>query len=239
MVDPLLSLEDVFAGYGGTTVLEGVTMSVPKESVVSLVGRNGAGKTTTLRAIMGNIPVSKGTIRLADEDITGWPPERVYRQGIGLVPENREIFPSLTVHENLKMGATTTSSGWLTIEEAYEIFPRLEERESNKGKQLSGGEQQMLAIARSLMGNTEVLLLDEPTEGLAPQIIDDIVEIIERLADRGLTVLIVEQNIEAVTEIADHHHVLANGQVVFEGSTEELSDAREIQERYLGVTQSR
>lgn len=237
--DPLLRLENVFAGYDETTVLEGVTISVPEESVVSLVGRNGAGKTTTLRAIMGNIPVSKGSVYLAGEDITGSPPERVYRNGIGLVPENREVFPSLSVRENLKMGATTTSSGWLTIEEAYNIFPRLEERESNMGKQLSGGEQQMLSIARSLMGNTELLLLDEPTEGLAPQIIDDIVEIIERLANRGLTVLIVEQNLEAVTDIADYHHVLANGQIVFDGSTDELADANDVQERYLGVTQSR
>ncbi len=239
MADPLLDVEDVHAGYGKTKVLEGVSLSVPEESVVSLVGRNGAGKTTTLRAISGHVDVTAGSVRLAGEDVTGLDPETLYRKGIGLVPENREVFPGLTVKENLKMGATTTDDGWLTFEEAYELFPRLGERQAQMGKTLSGGEQQMLAIARSLMGDTEVLLLDEPTEGLAPQIVEDIVDIIGELADRGLTVLIVEQNIGAVTEVADHHHVLANGQVVFEGSTDELSDAQDVQERYLGVSQTR
>ncbi|MHB9287873.1 ABC transporter ATP-binding protein [Halobacteriales archaeon Cl-PHB] len=239
MSDPLLEVEDLHAGYGKTTVLEGVSLSVPEESVVSLVGRNGAGKTTTLRAITGHVDVTAGSVRLGGEDVTGLDPETIYRKGIGLVPENREVFPGLTVEENLKMGATTTDEGWLTFEEAYDLFPRLGDRKAQLGRTLSGGEQQMLAIARSLMGDTEVLLLDEPTEGLAPQIVDDIVAIIEKLADRGLTVLIVEQNIEAVTAVADYHHVLANGQVVFEGSTDDLSDARDVQERYLGVSQSR
>ena len=238
MSDPLLAVEDVHAGYGKTTVLEGVSLSVPEESAVSLVGRNGAGKTTTLRAITGHVNVTGGSVRLAGEDLTGRTPEAIYRAGIGLVPENREVFPGLTVAENLKMGATTADDGWLTFEEAYDLFPRLGERKTQMGRTLSGGEQQMLAIARSLMGDTEVLLLDEPTEGLAPQIVEDIVDIIQTLADRGLTVLVVEQNIEAVTEVADYHHVLADGQVVFEGSTADLSDARDVQERYLGVSQT-
>jgi branched-chain amino acid transport system ATP-binding protein len=239
MSEPLLELSDVYAGYGETTVLEGVSLSVPEESVVSIVGRNGAGKTTTLRTIMGIVEASRGSIRVGGVEITGADPERVYRQGVGLVPENREVFPSLTVRENLQMGATTTDEGWLTLEEAYDIFPRLKERESNMGKQLSGGEQQMLSIARSLMGDTEVLLLDEPTEGLAPQIVDDIIDIIGELADRGLTVLIVEQNMEAVTQVADYHHVLANGRIVFEGTTADLDAADEVRQQYLGVTQTR
>ena len=239
MADPLLELTDVHAGYGKTTVLEGVSLSVPEEEVVSLVGRNGAGKTTTLRAIAGHVDVTAGSIRLDGEDVTGLAPETLYRKGIGFVPENREVFPGLTVEENLRMGATATDDGWLTFEEAYDLFPRLGERKAQMGKTLSGGEQQMLAIARSLMGDTEVLLLDEPTEGLAPQIVEDIVDIVDSLADRGLTVLVVEQNIEAVTEVADYHHVLANGQVVFEGDTAALADARDVQEQYLGVGRTR
>lgn len=233
---PLLEVDDVVAGYGDKTVLRGVSLAVPEGEVVSLVGRNGVGKTTTLQAIMGNVDISGGSVRLDGEDITDAAPEQIYRKGVGIVPENREVFPGLTVEENLRMGATTTDTGWFSIDEVYELLHRLGERRNSEGRLLSGGEKQMLAIARTLMGDTDVLLLDEPTEGLAPQIVENIIELINDLADRGMTVLIVEQNIQAVTTIADYHHVLASGTVVFEGSTTALREANDVQARHLGVT---
>jgi branched-chain amino acid transport system ATP-binding protein len=236
MTEQLLTLDGVYAGYDGNTVLRNVSLEVDEGSVTSIIGRNGAGKTTTLRAVMGHIPVSKGIICFREKDITNQTPELIYRTGIGLVPEHREIFPGLTVEENLKMGATSTDSGWFTLEEAYEFFPRLRERRLLVSKQLSGGEQQMLAIARSLMGDTELLLLDEPTEGLAPQIVEKIINIIDRLSDDGLTVLIVEQNLKAVMRVANYHYVLTSGSVVFEGSSEDLNEADEVRQRHLSVT---
>lgn len=233
----LLDVNGVTAGYGETTVLEDVSLAVQSDSIISLIGRNGAGKTTTLKTIMGHISASEGTIRFNDEDITNQPPEEIYHRGIGLVPEHREVFPDLTVEENLKIGGLNTDRGWFSLEEAYEYFPRLGERTTQKAGTLSGGEQQMLAIARSLMGETKLLLLDEPTEGLAPQIVEDIIEILERLAADGITVLFVEQNIEAVMTIAEYHYLIADGTIVFNGSTDALEAADEVRQRYLGITQ--
>jgi len=169
MTDPLLEVDGVSAGYESNVVLRDVSLDVDEGEVVSIVGRNGAGKTTTLRTIMGQLTVDSGHVRFRGEDITNAAPNEVYRRGIGLVPEHREIFPDLTVAENLEVGGVTTDDNWLSMDEAYDYFPRLRERRSNRGAQLSGGEQQMLAIARSLRGATDLLLLDEPTEGLAPR----------------------------------------------------------------------
>jgi branched-chain amino acid transport system ATP-binding protein len=236
--DPLLSLQDVSAGYDETSVLEDVSLSVEEGEVVSLIGPNGAGKTTTLKTIMGQLPVTSGAIRFDGESITGLDPEEIYRRGIGIVPEHREVFPGLTVLENLRMGGVATDEGWLDIEGAYEYFPRLRERKGNLGRQLSGGEKQMLSIARALMGETELLLLDEPTEGLAPQIVEDIVEIVETLSEDGLTVLLVEQNLSAVMDVADRHYILANGEIVYDGTTTELAENEDVRQRYIGVTRN-
>jgi branched-chain amino acid transport system ATP-binding protein len=236
MTDQFLSVQDVTAGYDETTVLKGVSLSVEEGEVVSLIGRNGAGKTTTLKTIMGQLPITAGTIRFDGELISGADPEEIYRRGIGIVPEHREIFPGLTVEENLKMGGVAADEGWLDIEGAYEYFPRLRERKQNLGRQLSGGEKQMLSIARALMGETELLLLDEPTEGLAPQIVEDIIDIVETLSEDGLTVLLVEQNLRAVMEVADRHYIIANGEIVYDGTTAELDEAEEVRQQYLGVS---
>jgi branched-chain amino acid transport system ATP-binding protein len=237
MSDHLLEVDGVTAGYENNVVLRDVSLDVDEGEVVSIVGRNGAGKTTTLRTIMGQLDVDTGSVRYRGEDVTNEPPNEIYRRGIGLVPEHREIFPDLTVEGNLEMGGVATDESWLSIEGAYDYFPRLAERRSNRGAQLSGGEQQMLAIARSLRGDTDLLLLDEPTEGLAPQIVEAIVDIIDQLQADGVTVLLVEQNLQAVLEVADRHHVLAEGSIVFEGTTEELEAADDVRKRYLGVSE--
>lgn len=235
MTDPILRLDGVNAGYDGNTVLRDLTLDVTEGGITSIIGRNGAGKTTTLRAVMGHITVSRGSVHFDGADITNESPESIFRRGCGLVPEHREIFPGLTTEENLRMGGTTTNDGVFTIEEAYEFFPRLEERREQLGRQLSGGEQQMLAIARTLMGDTKLVMLDEPTEGLAPQIVDTILDIIERLSEENLTVLLVEQNLQAVMRVGDHHHVLSDGEVIFQGSTADLEAADDIRKRYLSV----
>jgi len=232
----LLSVRNVTAGYDETTVLTDISLSVDSGGVVSLIGRNGAGKTTTLKTIMGQLPATSGTILFDGEDITSLEPEEIYRRGIGIVPEHREVYPGLTVAENLRMGGVVADEGWLDIEAAYEYFPRLEARKENLGRQLSGGEQQMLAIARALMGETELLLLDEPTEGLAPQIVEDIIDIVGTLSAEGLTVLLVEQNLQAVMDTADRHYIIANGQIVYEGTTPELQEADDVRQQYIGVS---
>ncbi|WP_232703124.1 ABC transporter ATP-binding protein [Halobacterium wangiae] len=237
MSDSLLEVEGITAGYETNVVLRDVSLDVDEGEVVSIVGRNGAGKTTTLRTIMGQLAVDSGHIRYRGEEITNAPPNEVYRRGIGLVPEHREIFPDLTVEENLEVGGVTTDDNWLSVAGAYDYFPRLRERRTNRGAQLSGGEQQMLAIARSLRGATDLLLLDEPTEGLAPQIVESILDIIDQLRADGVTVLLVEQNLQAVLEVADRHYVLADGNIVFEGTTAELEAADDVRQRYLGVSE--
>ncbi|MFB6202374.1 MAG: ABC transporter ATP-binding protein [Halorhabdus sp.] len=237
MSNSFLSLKGVTAGYEENVVLQDVSLDVNQGEVVSIVGRNGAGKTTTLRTIMGELEAASGAISYRDEDITNLPPNEIYRRGIGLVPEHRGIFPDLTVEENLQVGGVTVDDNWLSVEGAYDYFPRLRERRTNRGAQLSGGEQQMLAIARSLRGTTDLLLLDEPTEGLAPQIVESIVDIIKQLQADGVTVLMVEQNLKAVLEVADRHYVLADGEIVFEGDTADLESADDVRKRYLGVSE--
>lgn len=236
MNEPLLSLEDVHASYDQSHILKGVTMSVEEGEVVSLLGRNGVGKTTTLKSIVGVLLPHDGRITFNGEEVTTLPDHVRTKRGISYVPEDRQVFPGLTVTENLRMGAIGTEENVLTIEEVFELFPRLDERRSNRGLQLSGGEQQMLSIARALLGRTDILLLDEPTEGLAPQIISDVLEAIKEIRDRGVTVLLVAQNLAAARQVASRHYVLHQGQIVFEGDSDALDAADDVREQYLGVS---
>lgn len=233
--EPLLSVEDIHASYGQTPVLNGVSLSVEDGEVASLIGRNGAGKTTTLRTIMGIVRPDSGVVRFNGEEITGLPEYRTTRKGIRYVPEDRQVFPDLSVTENLQMGTISGGNPLFTVDEVFERFPRLRERRGQSGSQLSGGEQQMLAIARALLSETSLLLLDEPTEGLAPQIVADVLDIITTISQEGVTVLLVEQNIRAALTVAENHHIIDRGQIVYEGTSDELVSDDDIQQRYLGV----
>jgi branched-chain amino acid transport system ATP-binding protein len=236
MSDPILSLEDVEAGYGLTKVLQGVTMDVERGSVVSLVGRNGVGKTTTLRSIVGNITPSAGTITFDGDDITTMSTEETIRKGITFVPEERRIFSDLTVRENIEMGQIgANKSTGPSIDEVLDMFENLREREHSHGSVLSGGEQQMLAIGRALIADPDLLLLDEPTEGLAPYIVRQIEEIIEDLNDQGITVLVVEQNIPVALGVSDYAYILEKGHIVHEGPASEVRENQDVLDKHLGV----
>ncbi len=245
----LLELDGVHAYYGASHILRGVSMEIAEGEVVSLLGRNGAGKTTTVRSIAGVEPpeVRSGTIQFDGADITAWPADDIARAGVGVVPEGRRLFTRLTVEENLEMSKIARSR-WNTvrrrapgggtptmeIDELYELFPRLEDRRSQKSGTLSGGEQQMLSIARTLrLPDLQLLLLDEPTEGLAPQIIQSVSEAIREIADQGLTVLLIEQNVREALKLADRGYVLDQGEMVYEGTVEELEN--EDLDEYLVV----
>jgi len=232
---PLLSLDDVYASYGESKVLRGITMDIDTGETVSLIGRNGAGKTTTFRSIVGVLSPSRGQVRFNGEDISELKDYEKTRLGIRYVPEDRQLFPDLTVAENLRMGEIASTDGFFTTEQVFEEFPRLRERKSQSASTLSGGEQQMLVIARALVGTVELFLLDEPTEGLAPQIIEDVLEIIDRVKESGVTVLIAEQNINAALSVADRHYVIDKGQIVFEGTTDAIINSEDIQQRHLAV----
>ena len=231
----LLALEEVHASYGKSTVLRGVSLRVEEGEVVSLLGRNGAGKTTTLRTIAGVLPTTRGTIVFDGEEIGGLEDYEISRRGISYVAEERAIFPDLTVEENLKMGAVSGGDGIMTRPEVYDLLPRLEERRTFPASNLSGGEQQMLVIARALLSRTELLLLDEPTEGLAPQIVERIRDLIEHVAGQGVTILLVEQNLEVAVETADRSYIIDKGEIVFEGQMDELAADEATQKEYLGV----
>ena len=236
--EPLLSVDAIDSGYGDTQVLRELSLAIDEGEIVSLVGRNGAGKTTTLRTIMGILTPSSGTVRYRGEDISTLDETETVARGLALVPEERQIFPELTVRENLQIadhgGASDVDS--LSIEEALEMFENLRERTENAGSSLSGGEQQMLAIARALVGGADLILLDEPTEGLAPYIVQDVMDIVRELNDRGITVLLVEQNVHVCLELADRNYVINQGEIVYEGTAEDLEANDEILDRYLGVT---
>jgi branched-chain amino acid transport system ATP-binding protein len=245
----LLELEGVNAYYGESHILRDVSMEVEAGQIIALLGRNGAGKTTTLRSISGARPpdVRSGTIRYDGEDITGKRPEDISARGLSVVPEERRVFSNLTVSENLHV--PDISRNWLnrwrrpeetgkvglSDEDVYERFPRLDERREQKAGTLSGGEQQMLAIARTLKQDTELLMLDEPSEGLAPQIVQDVLEIIEEIAQQDKTILLVEQNAAAAMRLADRCYVLDQGTIVFEGPSGELRANEEVRREYLGV----
>jgi branched-chain amino acid transport system ATP-binding protein len=231
----MLDLENVNAYYGDSHILHGVSLAVNEGEVVCLLGRNGAGKTTTILTIMGYLKPRPGRILFRGRDIAALPPYAVARLGFGFVPQERGIFPSLTVRENLTVFARGTAGGRWTLERILELFPSLRARERNLGFQLSGGEQQMLSIARALMLNPSLLLLDEPSEGLAPMIVQDIVEVLRNLKREGLAILLVEQNLRTALAVADRHHVMNKGEICFTGTSGELEGNEFVLRNYLSV----
>ena len=228
----MLEVRDLQTSYGRSQVLFGISLEVPSSTVVSLLGRNGMGKTTTVRSIMGITPPNAGTIAFEDRKLNGLPSYRIAQAGLGLVPEGRQVFPNLTVRENL---VATARKGLWNQDRVFRLFPHLEARKSNYGNQLSGGEQQMLAIARALMTNPRLLILDEATEGLAPLIRAEIYRSIESLKAEGLSILVIDKDVKALTRVADRHYVLEKGRVVWSGSSAELAADTNVQHRYLGV----
>jgi len=229
----MLALRDVETAYGRSQVLFGVSLDVRPSEVVSLLGRNGMGKTTTVKSVMGICAPKAGAITFDGKPLRGLPSYRIAQAGLGLVPEGRQIFPNLTVRENLV--ATARRGGPWTLERVFALFPQLKERQSNYGNQLSGGEQQMLAIARALLTNPRLLILDEATEVLAPLIRHEIYRSIAQLKSEGLAILVIDKDVRALCRVADRHYVLEKGRVVWSGGTPELSANRELQSRYLGV----
>jgi branched-chain amino acid transport system ATP-binding protein len=234
----MLQVEDVHTYYGDSYVLQGVSLRLERGQVVGVLGRNGMGKTTLMRSIVGFTPPRRGRIRFKDRDITGWPANRAVALGLGLVPQGRRVFPSLTVRENLEVasrGVPRDGAGPWTIERVTQLFPRLGERAQSRAGKLSGGEQQMLAIARALMTNPELLLMDEPTEGLAPLLVREVGRVIERLKASGLSILLVEQNLALAIQLADEVHVLSRGRVVHSGPAQALWANEDVKSRYLGI----
>ena len=231
----MLHVADIHAYYGQSHVLQGVSLDVGRGEVVSLLGRNGSGKTTTLLTIMGYLSPAPGSITYDGVQIGGLPPYRISRMGLGFVPQERGIFPSLTVLENLTVAARRGQRGEWTLERVLGLFPRLRERAANRGSQLSGGEQQMLSIGRALLLNPSLLILDEPSEGLAPLIVQEIIAILHEVRAGGLPILIVEQNIRAAFAVADRHYILSKGAVCFTGTTEELRNNEAMLHQHLGV----
>ncbi len=234
MADSVLELKGVETCYGLSQVLFGVSLSIAPGEMVTLMGRNGMGKTTTVRSILGLTRARAGTIRFAGSEIRGLPSYKIAKLGIGLVPEGRQIFPNLSVRENLVATAVQRDGGW-TIDRVYELFPRLSQRQTSMGNLLSGGEQQMLAIGRALMTNPRLLILDEATEGLAPLIRAEIWRCLARLKELGLAILVIDKNVGVLTRVADRHFLIERGRVVWWGSSAALGAAPEVQHRYLGV----
>ncbi len=233
----MLRLEGIEAAYGLSQVLFGISLEVPSGRLVTLLGRNGMGKTTTVRAVMGLVPIRAGRVHFDGRALHGLPSYRVARAGLGLVPEGRLVFPNLTVRENLVATAANRRRGaepW-TVERVFGLFPHLAERARSLGATLSGGEQQMLSIGRALMTNPALLILDEATEGLAPLVRAEIWGCLERLKQGGLSILLIDKHVEAVTRLADHHYVLEKGRVVWDGTSAELRARPDVQHRYLGV----
>ena len=237
MSEPLLRLDAVETRYGLSQVLHGISFDIAAGEMVTLMGRNGMGKTTTVRSIMGLTQARAGAIRFAGQTIRGLPSYKVAKLGLGLVPEGRQIFPNLSVRENLAATAANrggAASPW-TLRKICELFPRLAERLGNMGNQLSGGEQQMLAIGRALMTNPRLLILDEAAEGLAPLIRAEIWQCLTRLKAAGQSILVIDKNVEVLTRIADRHYLIERGRVVWTGSSAELAAAPQVQHRYLGI----
>ena len=233
----MLRVDGLHACYGPSHVLHGVTLEVPSGGVAGILGRNGVGKTTTLRTIMGFVTATEGRVMLADQDISGWPPHAVARAGVAYVPEGRQIFPHLEVGENLRLAERSVAgeAGW-TRERIFTYFPVLQERWRQRGRSLSGGEQQMLAIARALAGNPDLLMLDEPSQGLAPRLVRELEALMIRLKQGGVTILLVEQNARMALGVSDQVLVLGKGAVVFAGPTAEFRHREaELKGRYLSV----
>ncbi|WP_445218643.1 ABC transporter ATP-binding protein [Bradyrhizobium sp. Pa8] len=237
MADTLLDVDGIETCYGLSQVLFGLSLSIKPGEMVSLMGRNGMGKTTTIRSIMGLTPARAGTIRFAGAEVRQLPSYRIAKLGVGLVPEGRQIFPNLTVRENLVAAAADrfgSSNPW-TLAAIYVMFPRLAERASNMGNQLSGGEQQMLAIGRALMTNPKLLILDEATEGLAPLIREEIWSCLSLLKSRGQSILVVDKNVDHLARICDRHYIIERGKTVWSGTSDALMAEPDLQHKYLGI----
>ncbi len=235
----MIELTNVHSYYGTSHILQGIDLSVQEGEVVTLLGRNGAGKTTTLKTIMGLVSLREGSIRYLGEDISWRKPYQIARKGIAYVPEERAIFSYLSVTENLKIAQVAKGSnhqGAWSVERVFETFPRLSERKNLRGRSLSGGEQQMLAIARALMNEPKLLLLDEPSEGLAPLIVQELQSVTKKIVEEGITVLLVEQNLEMCLALAHRHYLMDHGQIVYTGTNEEFKANEEIKDRYLTLS---
>jgi len=230
----VLDVEDVHTYYGESHVLQGISLQVAASEVLGILGRNGMGKTTLIRSIIGFTPPRRGRVGFKGQDITRWPPYRMVESGMALVPQGRRVFPSLTVRENLEV-ARRGRGPW-TLDRVHQLFPRLHERGGNRANKLSGGEQQMLAIGRALMTNPDLLLLDEPTEGLAPLLVLEVGRVIKELKREGLSILLVEQNLPLALSVADRTHILSRGQIVYSARPDELLANEEVKSRYLGVS---
>ena len=233
----VLEISGLEAGYGASQVLFGLDLTIEAGEVATLLGRNGMGKTTTVRAVLGLVRVSGGSVSFGGERVDGWAPDRIARSGIAVVPEGRQIFPNLTVEENLTAFAANRSGArepW-TPQRVFGLFPRLAERRRHMGNELSGGEQQMLAIGRALVTNPRLLILDEATEGLAPLIREEIWRCLQRLSGGGQTILVIDKYVERLIALAGHHTILERGRVVWQGTSEALAADHGVWHRYLGV----
>jgi branched-chain amino acid transport system ATP-binding protein len=233
----LLAVDDLHTHYGKSHILHGASVRVDGGEIVCLLGRNGVGKSTTLKSVMGLVRPTRGTVTFKGTDVTGWAPHRIARLGLGYVPEERRIFPTISVKENLVMGLKPgkRANGAWTPERVYEFFPRLRERERQRAGTLSGGEQQMLTIGRTLMGNPDLLLIDEPTEGLAPMIVEQVERILAEIHRGGTPILLVEQSMETALALAHRVYVMSKGQIVFTGSVKDLEAADDVRKQYLEV----
>jgi len=230
----MLELNDIHTYYGRSHILQGISMNLQKGEVICLLGRNGAGKTTTLRSIMGFTPPKKGNIKFEGTDLAKLPPYEICRLGIGYVPQDRRIFPTLSVQDNLEVIERKVESGW-TVEKIFCTFPILEKLKTRKGRHLSGGEQQILAVARPLMTNPKLLLLDEPSEGLAPLIVRAIEELVKEIITTGISVILAEQNMRFAMNIAQRGYIIDKGRIHHQGTIEELKEDKEIIGKYLAV----
>jgi branched-chain amino acid transport system ATP-binding protein len=231
----VLSIEDIHTYYGNSYILQGVSLCVEKGEIVTLLGRNGMGKSTTIKTVMGLVSPRAGRVLLNGVSLVGLKPYAIAQAGVGFVPEDRRTFPSLTVLENLNLPVKRgLEHGW-SLEKIYEFFPKLKERSGHKGFELSGGEQQMLAIGRVLRMKSKLILMDEPTEGLAPLLVKAIEEILRQIRREGITTLLVEQNSRFVTNLADRHYVLCHGRIVYEGSNEDFLKQEDVKREYLGI----
>lgn len=231
----MLKIIDIHTYYGDSYVLQGISLEVAKGTVVALLGRNGVGKTTLVRSIVGFTPARRGQILFNGKDITHTASYKIVRLHVGLVPQGRRIFPSLTVKENLEIASRRSGAQAWDFEKIFDLFPHLKERQQHRGNELSGGEQQMLAIARALISNPLFLLMDEPTEGLAPVLVREVGEVVRRVKEEGLSIFLVEQNLSFAIRIADDTHVMSKGKIVHSSTPAELWENQEVKEHYLGV----
>jgi branched-chain amino acid transport system ATP-binding protein len=230
----LLDVEDLVAGYAGSRALNGVSLSVRAGEVVTLLGRNGVGKTTFIQTVMGMVKVTSGRVRVQGRDVTGRAPHVLARAGVGIVPQGRRVFAPLTVEENLQISVRTNCGAW-TVDRVYDLMPRLAQRRRNLGSQLSGGEQQMLAIGRALLGSPRLMLLDEPSDGLAPTVVDQVGQVLRNLAGTGIAILLVEQDLHLAFDVADRVAVMAKGQIVHDSTVTEFRKDATLAHALLGV----